>query len=419
MEGVSVAGKQNNLEHEKMVLGIIKGNNDVLDENILRPELFYDKRNQRIYKKIIELISQGRTVDDISLYDEMKSEDGIGTYIASLSTGSAANLGYYVDSLRECHFRRQIGNIGRMMADTLDNATPEEAMELLEKELTKLTSEADGSMRILREVLSDMITETDEAYKSKGEFRGITSGYPGIDRKTNGFYNGDLIILGARPSIGKTSLAMGMAGKIAHKGICCGFFSCEMSAVSLCQRLIATEARIDLRVIRNGSFDENGMSVILDSAQKISGLPLYISDRSGLRLSALKTDARKMKRNGVRIIFIDYLTLISHGDSRMPRHERVGEISKQLKALARELNIPIVVLSQVGRDAEDRMPTLANLRQSGEIEEDADVIMFLHRSRDENETDLLIAKNRNGPTGIVKLIFLPQFVRFEERYEGG
>jgi len=262
--------------------------------------------------------------------------------------------------------------------------------------------------------LPEAVEQIEKAYRTSGELQKVTSGYTQIEKLTNGFQPGDLIILGARPSIGKTSLALNMATRISVKySVPVGFFSCEMSRQQLVNRIIAAEGKINLAGIRSGVIRESDFSRITGVCAKLYLSQLIIDDTPDISLAQLKSKSRQMKRMGCQIIFVDYLTLIRYGKAQVPRHERVGEISKSLKSLARELEIPIMALSQVGRSAEGRMPTLSDLRQSGEIEEDADLIMLLHRERDQQETRICVAKNRNGATDTVSLAFLPQFVCFE------
>ena len=262
---------------------------------------------------------------------------------------------------------------------------------------------------------------------------GIPSGYKDLDELTNGFQKGEFTVIGARPSVGKTALALSMAANISirHK-IPVGFFSLEMSEQAIMQRLISSETRIPSNNIRAGMLSPLQISKIHDIVGEIySGLDLlFLTSVSDLKMLDLRALARKMIRdNGVKIIFIDYLTLIQAENKTIPRHEQIAEISRSLKALARELDIPIVVLSQVKRETETRKgpPLLADLRESGSIEQDADLVIFLHKKDKKNdeesksdtpgiiETDIIIAKQRNGPIGDIKMVFLPQYTRFESK----
>ena len=238
---------------------------------------------------------------------------------------------------------------------------------------------------------------------------------------TAGFQPSEMIILGARPSIGKTAMALSMIQHIAiQKKIPSAFFSLEMSDVQVMQRLFVQESRISSEKLRTGFLSHNDFQALQDAAGKIYDSPLYIVDTPNMKLLDLRSVARRLKsQNDIKIIFIDYITLIGSENTQIPRHEQVAEISRSLKSLARELDIPIVVLSQVARSTEGKAPTLAELRESGSIEQDADVVMFLHRERSpENKgdtipTELIVAKQRNGPVGSVDITFIPHFTKFE------
>ena len=250
---------------------------------------------------------------------------------------------------------------------------------------------------------------------------------------TSGFQDSELIIIGARPSMGKTAMALSMIQNIAIKEkIPAALFSLEMSDKQIMQRLLAAQGRIPSQKIRTGLLTMQELQRMQDAAGVIYDAPLYIVDTPNMKLLDLRALARRMKiQCGIKIIFIDYITLIKSENTLVPRHEQIAEISRSLKSLARELNIPVVALSQVRRDAEGQEPTLADLRESGSIEQDADVVMFIHRERQKNQnqenapkeimgipTKLIVAKQRNGPIGDVEVVFLPSFTRFENLERG-
>jgi replicative DNA helicase len=247
---------------------------------------------------------------------------------------------------------------------------------------------------------------------------------------TSGFQNSEFIIIGARPSVGKTALALTMAANMAiHRKIPVGFFTLEMADMALMQRLLSSEARINSEKLRTGMLRPADFHNLTEAAGRIYEAPLFIDDTPNIKLLDLRAQARRMKsKEGIKILFVDYIGLIEpENKNNVPRHEQVAEISRSLKSLARELELPIVCLSQVGRQSEGKPPTLADLRESGSIEQDADVVLFLHREREDTrdahgqegggagnvETDLVIAKQRNGPVGTVKLAFLPHYTKFE------
>ena len=256
---------------------------------------------------------------------------------------------------------------------------------------------------------------------------GVPSGFDALDNLTSGFQDSELTILGARPSIGKTALALSMAANIAVTNrVPCGFFTLEMSDISLTMRILSAESRINSSTLRTGLTRPADFSKLTEAAGRIYDAPLIFQDTPNIPLLDLRSLARKMvNKYQVKIIFIDYIGLITPEDSRPPRYEQISAISRSLKALARELNIPLVALSQVGRQTEGKAPTLADLRDSGALEQDADVVLFLHRDRildsdDEPrdnmggvKTELIVAKQRNGPTDTVPVTFIPHFTRFE------
>jgi len=285
--------------------------------------------------------------------------------------------------------------------------------------------QSSGSFKDAREVIQQTITAIEKRYQTKDNYTGVPGGFSALDDMTSGFQNQEMIIIGARPSVGKTAFALSLASNVAiAQGIPCGFFTLEMSAMSLMQRIIASEARINSQRLRSGLLRPSDFNALTDAAGRIYEAPLYIDDTPNIRLLELRSSARRMKsKHDVKILIVDYIGLISTEDKSIPRHEQMAEVSRSLKSLARELDIPIIALSQVGRQSEGKEPGLADLRESGAIEQDADMVMFLHRDRgisDEGEgppemieTQLIVAKQRNGPVGTVKLAFIPHFTKFE------
>jgi len=263
-------------------------------------------------------------------------------------------------------------------------------------------------------MLTPAIAEIEKLYHSKG-LLGISSGYPTIDGYTGGFIPGEMTVIGARASIGKTAISLNMAERIAKAGTPVGFLSLEMSNKLLTQRLLVGNSGVGLRQIRGGMLSERDFDKLQTAAEQIYPYPLYMYDYPNARLLDIKLKARRMvRKENVKIVFIDYIGLIKT-DVKVQRWEEVGVITSELKALARELDIPVVVCAQVNRDAEGKAPTLANLRESGNIEQDADVVMFLHRKRESEDSSLLISKNRNGGTGKINLHYVMERTRFEEK----
>ncbi|HEY9595769.1 MAG TPA: replicative DNA helicase, partial [Spirochaetia bacterium] len=258
-------------------------------------------------------------------------------------------------------------------------------------------------------------------YHSKTEYTGIPSGFKELDQLTMGFQNSEFIVIGARPSVGKTAFALTIATNMSVKQkIPVGFFSLEMSAMAIMQRMLSMEARLDSQRMRTGMLSPADFSRLTDASSRLYDAPLYISDSPDLKLLDLRAQARRMKtEHDVKAIFIDYITLINAENRDLPRHEQIAEISRSLKALARELNLPVIALSQVRRETEGKKPALADLRESGSIEQDADVVIFIHTDDLKAETrEVAVAKQRNGPVGEIQLAFLARYTKFEALERG-
>jgi replicative DNA helicase len=299
-------------------------------------------------------------------------------------------------------------------------------IEEAEREIFKITEkQASGSYYMAKEIVPKTIEAIERSYHTKESYTGIPSGFGDLDNYTSGFQNSEFIVIGARPSVGKTAFALSMAANMSmRQGRAVGFFTLEMSGMALIQRLLSSEARLSSSKLRSGLLRPADFHSITEAAGRIYEAQLYIEDSPNLKLLDLRALARRMKfQHNIEIIFIDYITLVSAENMELARHEQIAEISRSLKALARELDIPVVALSQVKRETEGKKPTLADLRESGSIEQDADVVLFLHRERqidkkgdestNEYVTDIIIAKQRNGPVGMLKLAFIPNYTRFE------
>jgi replicative DNA helicase len=407
----------NSQENEYAVLSAIKIDNKVYDDLGLRPSDFYIPEYAEIYLVMGLIIESGREANDMTIIAELQERKSRikPSAVACLDYPTTANIKHHVNEIREYSKHRQIEKMIPMIKDGLETKKSADILEDIEQAITAISESAVHDIQWLKDLLYPTICEIEKLYNLKGGFTGIRSGFSKLDTLTNGFQRGDLIVIGARPSVGKTAFAMTMAINMCSKyNAVVGFFSCEMSVTQLGLRIISGQAKINLSLVKNGMMNPRDFDRINTAGEQLNKSIMAIDDTPNIRLVDLKSRARKMKRLGVQIIFVDYLTLIKHGSSNIPRHEQVGDISKNLKQLARELDIPVIALSQVTRGAEGKMPNLADLRQSGEIEEDADVIMFLHRGDGEEQTKLRVAKHRNGATDTVELYFIPQYVRFED-----
>ena len=425
-----------NIEAEQAVLGALLLNWGAMAEVVsnLRPDRFYSLQNQIIYDALVKLYTKSATGDTISLINELTVEGkleqaGGAAYIASLTdtVPSAANIDYYADMVLDRAARRDLIHISsELKASSFD--LQKESNSLLDEAEQKIFALAEKnettSIYSAQDIMVKEIELIEARYKSKNQFTGVPTGFAKLDTYTSGFQNSELIIIGARPSIGKTALALSMIQNIAcEKRIPCGFFSLEMPYESIGMRLLAQEARVPMQKIRSGMLKVDDVKKIQDAAGRWFEAPLYTVDTPNMKLLDLRAVARRMVKNqGVKIIFIDYIGLISTDDPTAPVFEQVSLISKSLKALARELSIPIVALCQVARDAEGQEPNLAQLRGSGSIEQDADVVMFLHRDRIKDgdsiaaqDAKIILAKQRNGACGDIDIMFLPSYSKFENK----
>ena len=425
-----------NIEAEQAVLGALLLDWGAMANIVasLKTDRFYSLQNQVIFSAMLKLYSQNITGDTISLINELTVEGkleqaGGAAYIASLTdtVPSAANIESYAEIVMDRAARRDLIKISSELkasafdlqtaSDTLLDGAEQKIFALSEKNET--TQFYDAQSIMVKEI------ELIEArYKSKNQFTGIPTGFAKLDTYTSGFQNSELIIIGARPSIGKTALALSMIQNIAcEKRIPCGFFSLEMPYESIGMRLLAQEARVPMQKIRSGMLKMDDVKRIQDAAGRWFDAPLFVVDTPNMRLLELRAAARRMVVNfGVKIIFLDYIGLVTTEDPKKQVFEQVSEISKSLKALARELSVPIVALCQVARDAEGQEPNLAQLRGSGSIEQDADVVMFLHRDRLKEEVTaqegkIILAKQRNGATGDIPIMFLPAYSKFESKVD--
>lgn len=430
-----------NLEAEKATLGAVFINSSslltVLD--YLRPDDFYKNAHKKIFQAMLNLDSRNENVDILTVNQELKNSGdldsaGGAAYVASLTSEvpTSANVEYYAKIVQEASVRRSLINTAsEIISGAFDDTNGTgQVIEDAERKIFEITEKSHvGSYRSVRELVSDAVSSIEKRMMAKADCIGVPSGYTDLDSLTNGFQPSDFIVIGARPSVGKTALALSMAANMAiRKNIKVGFFSLEQDANSIMQRLLAGESRVNSRSIRSGFLSEIQLEKLMDSANRIyENMPLFICDTPGMRLLDLRTEARRMKsKEDIDVIFIDYIGLIGSENKLIPRHEQVAEISRSLKELARELKIPVIVLSQVKREVGSDKPTLADLRESGSIEQDADLVMFLHRGKQNDkdddgadpdrlgkEIDVIVAKNRNGPVGEIKLMFLPAYTRFE------
>ncbi|MDR2477121.1 MAG: replicative DNA helicase [Treponema sp.] len=429
-------------ELERATLGSLLQDAEAVDAAIqlhLRSSDFYSRAHQQIYEAVLSLDEKGLRADIQTVIQELKQngkldEAGGAAYVSSLTTviPSSANIEYYAQSVQHYSLKRALlrvaSEIGVKAYD--DTRDSKEILEEVQQSIFDLSDNRQAfSFSKIGEVLIRTIDIIDDAYRTKKTITGISTGFDKLNEMTSGFQPSDFIVIGARPSVGKTALALNMAAHIAFHGKTpTAFFSLEMSDIALTQRLISSEAAIDGNKLRSGFLSSSDFRKILEVSGRMSEAPFYIVDMPNMKLLDLRSQARKLRsQQQIEIMFIDYLGLISHESSSLPRYEQISEISRSLKSLARELKIPVVVLCQLNREAQWEVPMLANLRDSGSIEQDADLVLFLHREqakknkKEQNEeplpldgipTELIIAKQRNGPVGAIKLELKSKYAKF-------
>ncbi len=425
----------NNAEAEQACLGALLLDPDSLGTVLryIRPEDFYLNSHAEIYSSIISLNEKGQKADLITLTDEMKltgSLDKAGGpgYIANLTsiTPSAANVEYYARIIQEMSTRRNLIRLASLVTSLAYDDTSETGpiLDQIQSKIFEITqNRRTASYHSIKDLIPGVITVIEQLSNNPNAFTGIPSGLTDLDAMTSGFQNSEFIVIGARPSVGKTALALTIASHIAiNLKIPAAFFSLEMSEHALMNRVISAEAQVPGERIRTGRLRSSDLNDLMDAAGRIYEAPLYIVDMPNMKLLELRTMARRLVlERSVKIIFVDYITLVTHENADLPRWEQIAAISRSLKALARELDIPIVALSQLKREAEGKQPNLADVRESGSIEQDADLILFLHRDREINktadqrseqiETELIVAKQRNGPNRKPNVSFKPSFAK--------
>jgi replicative DNA helicase len=422
---------------ERSVLGSMLRDNGIIGDviQIIREDNFYADAHQKIFKGITTLYDKGHPADLVTLAEWLKEQkfiEDVGgyAYLAELwdASPTAANAEYYARIVRDKALVRGLIHAStEILRDSYDQGMP--ADELLEGAERKILDIAQmgivGQTSTLQQALGEAFNRIDaRSANEQMSISGIPTGFVDLDEKTAGFQNSELIIIGARPSTGKTALALGLTRHIAvEENLPVFFVSLEQSRIELAERLLCAQAKVDSHKLRKGHLNSEDLQKLFEAGDKLSRAKLFIDDSPGQGMLRIAANARRLKlRHGIRIVFLDYLQLIEPDNRRDSRQEQVANISRRLKFLARELQIPVVALAQVNRSSEDRQdhrPRLADLRESGSLEQDADTVMLLHRpemhepGQHEGVIEVIVAKQRNGPTGEVTLTYLKQFMRFE------
>ena len=431
--GLRDAVPSHNDEAEVATLGAVLIDTEALPAiiHLVRPEDFYKGAHQRIFEAILSLFDRGQSIDLITLAEELRARGvleqcGGAAYVSRLTSAvpTSANVEYYARIVQASSIRRTLARVSQeIIAQAHDNSA--EISVILEEAERKIFEISDrnqtGTYYPAKEIVKQTFEAIERHYHSKTEYTGIPSGFKDLDQLTMGFQSSEFIVIGARPSVGKTAFALTIAANMAiRQKIPVGFFSLEMSSMAIMQRLLSMEARLDSQRMRTGMLSPADFSRITEACGRLYEAPLYISDSPDLKLLDLRAQARRMKSHqDVKVIFVDYITLISSENRELPRHEQIAEVSRSLKALARELNLPVIALSQVRRETEGKKPTLADLRESGSIEQDADVVIFIHTEDLKAEVrEVAVAKQRNGPVGDIALAFLARYTKFEALERG-
>jgi len=442
----SISGKKptvklppQNVEAEQAVLGSLLIDKDAINKvaDILEPSDFYNPSHEKIYQTILELYDKHQPIDILSLTNRLKETNALADvggsgYLAEITNQitTSSHVDHYARLVKE---KRVLRDLIRASAETVEEAfTPgnefEDLLDNIEQKFLSITQKSVPQNFIhIKDELTGAYERIEKLHEHKGMLRGVPTGFPRIDDLLSGFQKSDFVVLGARPSLGKTTLALDMARHAALKAnVTVGIFSLEMSREQVIDRLIAAESDVPLWKLRTGKItDEMEFQMIRNALDKLAHAPIYIDDSASPNILQMRSMARRLQvEHGLGLLIVDYLQLIAPRRNSDNMVSQVTEISRSLKALARELNIPILALSQLSRAVDQRdnkRPQLHDLRESGSIEQDADVVMFIYRENkdkidmspaEQGATQLIIAKHRNGPLGVVDLLFDQEDVTF-------
>lgn len=429
-----------NLEAEKSVIGSMLMDRDavMIVADLLKKEDFYQGQYGVLFEAMLELYNEGKPVDVVTLQEKLKEKNipesiyDIG-YMRELvlSVPTAANVKQYAIIVRDKAVLRRLIKVTESIANDcyLDKEDVDTILEKTEKDVFKLLQNSAGEEDFvpIRDVVLNSLDAIEAAAKNKGKVTGVPTGFLDLDAKLTGLHGGELILLAARPAMGKTAFVLSVTQHAAFKEkVPTAIFSLEMSKEQLVTRMMASESMVDSQNIRTGNLQDQEWEKLMESAGVIGNSNLIIDDTPGITISELRSKCRRYKQScGLGLIIIDYLQLMVGGKRSESRQQEVAEISRSLKALARELEVPIIALSQLSRAVEsrpDHRPMLSDLRESGSIEQDADVVMFIYRDEYYNPdtekkgiAEIIVAKQRNGSTGPVELVWLGQYTKFANK----
>ncbi|MBO4853185.1 MAG: replicative DNA helicase [Schwartzia sp.] len=427
-----------NIQAEQAVLGAMLLKKDAIAEAAekLKPEDFYREAHRLVYQAILELYRRDEAADLVTVTEQLKKTDNLEkaggiAFVTSLANAvpTAANLEYHARIVLEKAQLRNLINTATEIAGEAYEDTEEigNLMDDAEKKILAVTGRGNSfDLTSIGDLVLDVFSKVEERSKHKNALTGLASGFVDLDRLTSGFQPSDLILVAARPSMGKTAFTLNIATYVAVRlKQPVAFFSLEMSNVQLVQRMLCAEGGIDSQALRSGILEQEDWTRLIAASDRLMKAPMFIDDTPGITVSELRSKARRIKaQHGLSLVVIDYLQLMQgragrNGDSRQ---QEISEISRSLKALARELRVPVIALSQLSRGVEARQvkrPMLSDLRESGSLEQDADIVMFLYRedyydaeTERKNITDVIIAKHRNGPIDTKQLFFEKRFTKF-------
>ncbi|MEH7451402.1 replicative DNA helicase [Gottfriedia acidiceleris] len=434
-----------NIEAEQAVLGAILLDSEAListSERLL-PEDFYRAAHQKIFEAMLKIASRNEPLDVITLTSELANqgvleEVGGVSYLNDMlaSVPTASNVEYYAKSVEEkSTLRRLIRTATNIVTESYAPDTPVDVvLNEAEKSILKVAQRTNVSgFQSIKDVVFTTFSKIETLFNQRGDITGVPTGFTDLDRMTAGFQPNDLIIVAARPSVGKTAFALNIAQNVATKtDENVAIFSLEMGADQLVMRMLCAEGNINAQALRTGNLEQEDWNKLTMAASSLAGTGIYIDDTPGIRVNDIRAKCRRLKQeHGLGMILIDYMQLIQgNGKSGENRQQEVSEISRSLKGLARELKVPLIALSQLSRSVEsrqDKRPMMSDIRESGSIEQDADIVAFLYRddyydkeSENKNIIEIIIAKQRNGPVGTVSLAFVKEynkFVNLERRFD--
>ena len=440
MENIEAAMKRippHSTEAEQAVLGAMLMNKDAITvtSEILAGQDFYQTAYGILFDAMTDLFKSGRPVDLITLQEYLKTKD-VPPEVSSMEfardllvgTQTSANVKYYAEIVKEKSVLRSLIKLNEETANAcyLENEPLDELLERTEKRVFELAENGNSQEYVpIKQVVLNALDVIEKASKTKGNVTGIPTGFIDLDYKLSGLQRSDLVLIAARPSMGKTAFVLNIAQYVAfHEDMCTAIFSLEMSKEQLVNRLFSLESRVDAQALRTGNLSDSDWEKLIEGAGTIGNSKLIIDDTPGISIAEMRSKCRKYKlEHDLKLIIIDYLQLMSgSGKGSDSRQQEISDISRSLKALARELSVPVIALSQLSRAVEqrpDHRPMLSDLRESGAIEQDADVVMFIYRDDYYNHdsemkgiSEIIIAKQRNGPIGTVNLVWLPQYTKF-------